>query len=376
MTSAGWPFWRASRLVSRRGGLRYFHAASTSNRRAWLEPALVIAPCRRCWPLECSDGTRPTQLMICGARSKRSKSPISATRPAAVSRWIPRRQRRRGGSVRPRAGVDACEELALELLAARAEEVEHPEQVEQRRLRGGVREHDLPEPEPVIAAPPGRLAGMPQPIAQQHLAHAVPRAHQVSAEVLAGTDELAQAFLGDRWDADLAELPGHQAPHQEQRVALVRLHAIARLARHQARGADHHLKARLAHRASEREAGRSRFIGDSHLAGQLSRPLHRPEHIARQARLDQLARAAQHCRGRDRGHVHVHPDPRDWANTNFHHPNASLTQESARPAPSAIDAQSFDADPGNPGTTRPYVLTDHSRRSLRARRRVSEAPGA
>src|SRR5215207_5297113 len=42
-----------------RYGLRWCHAASTSSRRTWLLPVLVIPPWERDAPEECSDGTRP-----------------------------------------------------------------------------------------------------------------------------------------------------------------------------------------------------------------------------------------------------------------------------------------------------------------------------
>ena len=49
-------------LAQRHGDARgapVCQAASMSNRRAWLEPALVIAPWRRLVPEDCSPGTRP-----------------------------------------------------------------------------------------------------------------------------------------------------------------------------------------------------------------------------------------------------------------------------------------------------------------------------
>ena len=53
-------------VASRRGqcrltcaGEREAQAPSTRTRRAWVLPALVIVPCRRCSPEEYSEGTRP-----------------------------------------------------------------------------------------------------------------------------------------------------------------------------------------------------------------------------------------------------------------------------------------------------------------------------
>ncbi len=77
-----------SRLSAAGGRAR----STRRSRRAWLLPTLVIVPCRRCSPEECSDVTRPTNAM-----SRQS----SLRRPGAA-RWPRRRapHRERGGASR------------------------------------------------------------------------------------------------------------------------------------------------------------------------------------------------------------------------------------------------------------------------------------
>ena len=90
----------AGELVADVGRRRACQADSTSSRRTWLLPTLVIDPCRRRSPELCSDGTRPTKAINSSALRKRLKSPISATRASAVRVSTPRRQRSRPTSSR------------------------------------------------------------------------------------------------------------------------------------------------------------------------------------------------------------------------------------------------------------------------------------
>ncbi|CAA9501411.1 MAG: hypothetical protein AVDCRST_MAG31-407 [uncultured Sphingomonas sp.] len=59
-------------------------------RRASGLPALVIAPCRRLLPLECSEGTRPRQAISRRGLSNRRMSPTSVTSAEATTRGTPR----------------------------------------------------------------------------------------------------------------------------------------------------------------------------------------------------------------------------------------------------------------------------------------------
>src|SRR5438034_737896 len=60
-TSAGSFSSRSWRWRLTFAGYRYAHAPSTSARRAWLFPALVIPPCRRRSPDEYSEGVRRSE---------------------------------------------------------------------------------------------------------------------------------------------------------------------------------------------------------------------------------------------------------------------------------------------------------------------------
>src|SRR3954453_7929839 len=62
MSAGSWPRWRMASWPPTAGVRRECSAASTSSRRAWVEPALVILPSRRLWPELYSEGTSPTYL--------------------------------------------------------------------------------------------------------------------------------------------------------------------------------------------------------------------------------------------------------------------------------------------------------------------------
>jgi hypothetical protein len=63
----------------------------------------------------------------------------------------------------------------------------------------------------------------------------VPRAHQVSAQILAGAHQVAQRLELDRRHDDRPQLPGRVQPRELERVTGVGLDLIAGLTRDRAR---------------------------------------------------------------------------------------------------------------------------------------------
>jgi len=77
---------------------------------------------------------------------------------------------------------------------------------------------------------------------QTQAADAVTRAHQIAAQILTRTDQVAQRLdLGGRHD-DRSQLPGREQPGELQRVTRIGLDGVAGLTRDRARRADHHLQ--------------------------------------------------------------------------------------------------------------------------------------
>jgi hypothetical protein len=60
-------------------------------------------------------------------------------------------------------------------------------------------------------------------VSQQQLRDPVPGTHQITADVLAGTDQVTSGFLGLCRDPDLSEVVVAQQPGQQLRVAGVGL---------------------------------------------------------------------------------------------------------------------------------------------------------
>jgi hypothetical protein len=123
---------------------------------------------------------------------------------------MPRRQRSPGDLGRPRRGRDQGAHLTLEAVAPDQQCGDHPQPVEQHRLRDRVDE--LHAGQPVTVTPRPVVAVEAQVVAQQQLADAVTRAHQITAQILAGADQITQAFFCDRRHAHRVQLAGHQQP--------------------------------------------------------------------------------------------------------------------------------------------------------------------
>jgi hypothetical protein len=131
------------------------------------------------------------------------------------------------------------------------------------------------------------------------------RAHQVTAQILAGSDEVAQRLeLGGR-DDDRPQLSGGVQPCELQRVTRVGLDAIPGLTRDRARRTDHHLKPLGARLPGEPEAGWAGLIDRPDRTRQRRQPLQRRGRRPRQLRLEHLTAAQLHGRGRSLARVHI-----------------------------------------------------------------------
>jgi hypothetical protein len=71
-------------------GSREAQAPATSARRAWLWPAVVMDPCRRCAPEEDAAGSRPTPVIRARGGSTRVRSPRVETLVTATGHGTPR----------------------------------------------------------------------------------------------------------------------------------------------------------------------------------------------------------------------------------------------------------------------------------------------
>src|SRR5660397_179172 len=81
---------RSTPLYSSAASDVYKRQASTSSRRAWVFPVLVIEPWLRLPPLECSAGTRPRNAPMLEPVNL-DQSPTSTVNPNAVNVDTPRR---------------------------------------------------------------------------------------------------------------------------------------------------------------------------------------------------------------------------------------------------------------------------------------------
>jgi hypothetical protein len=139
----------------------------------------------------------------------------------------------------------------------------------------------------------------------------MPGGHQIAAEVLAGTDEVAQRFELGRGNHHRAQLPGGVQARELQRVARVGLDPIAGLARDRARRADHHLDPRRPRRPRQPEPRRPRLIDRPNLARQTRQPRHRRQRRTNDPLLTNHPRTQLNRRGGRLRSVYVKPDELD-----------------------------------------------------------------
>ena len=110
--------------------------------------------------------------------------------------------------------------------------------------------------------------------------------HQVAADVLAGTDQVAHRLLGGSGNPHRVQGADHQQPHQSLGVAAVGLDPVLSRALDLARGGYRAADSPRRQCSRQPEAGRSRLIGDPHrrrqpgaelrhLLGLPTHPLHR-----------------------------------------------------------------------------------------------------
>src|SRR3990167_4643285 len=136
-----------------RGTPWYAHAASASKRRACGLPALVIPPRRTLGPLEYSEGTRPRYAISSRGCVNRRMSPISVTRPTAVTHETPRLPRLHDRGPAPRRRE--LPELVGEPLDPAFGVVDRVAVLLQRDVLRGERETEIGQPATIRARPSG-----------------------------------------------------------------------------------------------------------------------------------------------------------------------------------------------------------------------------
>jgi len=139
----------------------------------------------------------------------------------------------------------------------------------------------------------------------------MPGGHQIAAEVLAGTDEVAQRFELGRGNHHRAQLPGGVQARELQRVARVGLDPIAGLARDRARRADHHLDPRRPRRPRQPEPRRPRLIDRAHRPRQRPQPVDRCDRPTAQTGPEHLARTEPDRGRRRRARMDIEPGKTD-----------------------------------------------------------------
>jgi len=191
-TAAGWPSRRrASSRLGRHAGRRWCHAASTSKRRAWVFPVLVMDPRLRRWPLESSLGTRPRYAPI-ERPLKRCHSPISTARPNAVRVLTPRKQPSRSTIDATRADSPPNDRPVKRVTASAYRH--------HRRYRFLVGQLQRPLLEAVVRQPllvrlRPRRAVPHQAVTKQQLRQAMTGTHQIATRILPCPHQITRRLL-------------------------------------------------------------------------------------------------------------------------------------------------------------------------------------
>jgi hypothetical protein len=207
--------------------------------------------------------------------ANRSKSPISAHNPTAVSVSTPRRHRNRPTCTVQGELGEHRHDLALQLLAAVAERVDRAACVEHRGLRGWPRQRDRHQPGAVTFRPRSSVVE-PDPVPQQQLREPVPAPHQVDTDRFASTNQVTQRLLLIARNPNRMQLPGQQQPDEVLGVATIGLDPIPRRAGNLARRRDHALHTTLGEFTREPVPSRASLIRHPHLPRQ---PLAKRRHL-------------------------------------------------------------------------------------------------
>jgi len=266
--------------------------------------------------------------MTCAGCLKRAKSPISAHSPAAVSVSMPRRHQPARG-LRPRRRGQRPRDLALELLAADHQRQHGAAIVLQRPLRRRLRELDAGQPPEMGLGPVGLRPLEADLAAQQQLRQPMPGAHQIAAQILTRTDEVAQRLLLDARDRHPMQLPGRQQPHQALGIATVGLDAVTGPARDQPRRADHAIDPGRRQAPRQHEPGRARLIGRADRPRQRGRKRSHILTATRQPLHPQLPRIAIQRRRDHTADVHIKRRPR----LSLHHVGTPMIAVGAQATP-------------------------------------------
>src|SRR5438874_1536041 len=136
------------------------------------------------------------------------------------------------------AAAQRLADLTLEHAAANHQRLDPAAIVIKRGLGPGLLKTDGAEPSQMRLGPVALTARETHVVAKQELGHPVAGAHQISAQILTGTNQISQALRLHRRNADAVKLPSNQQPHEPLRVTLIGLHAIRRSPRDQPRRAD------------------------------------------------------------------------------------------------------------------------------------------
>ena len=147
-------------------------------------------------------------------------------------------------------------------------------------------------------------------VAQQQLRQAVPAAHQVAADLLARTRQIARGLMAFCRDRDRRQCAGHQLAQQMLGVLAVVLDLVTARARRLA-GRDHlTAHSRLRRHAVQPEAGRTRLIAGVYRRRQPDQPLNdRLDPTRAKAPSDQLAGLHIQRRGMRRARMDIHRRP-------------------------------------------------------------------
>lgn len=98
-------------------------------------------------------------------------------------------------------------------------------------------------------------------VAQQQLAYPVPGAHQIAADILPCADQVAQRLLARRGHPHGVQLARDQQPHEQLRVAAIRLYAVLRGSGDLARRCNQAAHPGSLERPGQAEVGRARLEG-------------------------------------------------------------------------------------------------------------------
>ena len=193
-------------------------------------------------------------------------SPISATRPTAVSVSMPRRQRRRATTGAHGPWVDCSRIRASSRSRRRAAPRDAPDTHRRRPPAEAARSEPCSatagDAEPMLTRP-----RPDQPVAQQQLADPMAGTHQIAAEILTSAHQVTQRLKLNSRHRNWAQLAGRVQPRELERIACVGLDPVTRLARDRTRCADHQLDTSRPGCPRQREPGRAHLIDRAHRPG-------------------------------------------------------------------------------------------------------------